>query len=265
MPKVFISHSWEDNDISRQIAKNIRRDGAEIWIDYSRIIGGDKLPEKIGEALKWCDTLVLIWSKSASESDWVKEEWTNAFSLKKRIIPCILDNTELPAILSSRLYINLQNFETGYRNLFKALEQKIIPIQELKKIGAIKEKESYLRPFITIIEKENKFVVKNIGKSPALFVKIEDVPIVKGEDQYLYYTFDEIDIIQAGEEKNVRIYKKDASRKKEVDYSFDLGALLSRSAVSTHNLSISYKDMNNQEFQMKGKWGKGGIVISQSH
>ena len=45
MPKVFISHSWIDNDISRKIAHDLKRDGAEIWIDYARISGGESLPE----------------------------------------------------------------------------------------------------------------------------------------------------------------------------------------------------------------------------
>ena len=30
MPKVFISHSWEDSEIAREIAANLKRDGAEI-------------------------------------------------------------------------------------------------------------------------------------------------------------------------------------------------------------------------------------------
>ncbi|MBD3339990.1 MAG: TIR domain-containing protein, partial [Candidatus Lokiarchaeota archaeon] len=52
MSKVFISHSWEDNEISRKIAENLKRDGAEIWIDYARIHGGDSLPARISEALE---------------------------------------------------------------------------------------------------------------------------------------------------------------------------------------------------------------------
>ena len=66
--KVFISHAWEDNEISRQLAEYLKRDGADIWIDYSKIHGGDSLPRRISEALDWCDTLILLWSKSAINS-----------------------------------------------------------------------------------------------------------------------------------------------------------------------------------------------------
>jgi len=80
MPKIFISHSWEDNDISRKLAEYLKRDGADIWIDYARISGGDSLPEIIGDAIEWCDIMVLVWSKSAASSYFVKLEWTCALT-----------------------------------------------------------------------------------------------------------------------------------------------------------------------------------------
>jgi formylglycine-generating enzyme required for sulfatase activity len=128
MAKVFISHSWNDNDISRRIAHDLRRDGAEIWIDYARIKAGDTLPERISNALEWCDTLVLVWSKSAAASYWVKKEWQSALTLQKEIIPCIIDDTPLPAILCSLVYIDFKDFNQGYKHLLEALEQ-VKPIQ----------------------------------------------------------------------------------------------------------------------------------------
>jgi len=130
MPKIFISHSWEDNDISRKLAEYLRRDGAEVWIDYARIEGGDSLPKIISDAIDWCDTLVLIWSKSAAASYWVGEEWTCAHVNKKRIIPCIIDNTKLPTILTSRLYLHFSNLERGYRELARTLKLSIKKIDQ---------------------------------------------------------------------------------------------------------------------------------------
>ena len=60
MPKIFISHSWEDNEVSKKLAEYLERDGAEVWIDYKRISGGDSLPVIIGDAIEWCDVVVLI-------------------------------------------------------------------------------------------------------------------------------------------------------------------------------------------------------------
>ena len=117
MPKIFISHSWKDNDISRKLAAELKRDGADIWIDYERIEGGHSLPEVIGEAIEKSDTLVLIWSHSAVDSYYVHLEWNCALNLKKRIIPCVLDGQKLPPILSAFLYHDFSSFKDGYVKL----------------------------------------------------------------------------------------------------------------------------------------------------
>ena len=125
MRKVFISHSWEDNEISRKLAEYLKRDGADIWIDYTRIHGGDSLPRRISEALEWCDTLILLWSKAAKESYYVNLEWENALDMRKIIIPCPLDETNRPAILRRCLFIDFKNFDSGYRQLAYALDLAI--------------------------------------------------------------------------------------------------------------------------------------------
>ena len=122
MAKVFISHSWNDNDISRRIAHELKRDGAEIWIDYARIKGGEALPLRISQALEWCDTLVLTWSKSAADSYYVNLEWQAALDMKKRIVICMLDDAQRPAILRGFLYIDFKNFSKGYEQLLRALD-----------------------------------------------------------------------------------------------------------------------------------------------
>ncbi len=136
MPKVFISHSWEDNAISRQIAEYLKRDGSEIGIDYARIKGGESLPRRISDALEWCDMLVLLWSASAKKSDWVNLEWENALALKKRIIPCILDGINVPGILSRCLYLDFRDPNVGYVELARTFKlsnhKKITPIFRTK-------------------------------------------------------------------------------------------------------------------------------------
>lgn len=121
MPKIFISHSWEDNEIARKLAEYLRRDGAEVWIDTSRICGGDSLPDAIGEGIEWCDSMVLMWSKSAKYSRYVTLERNCALNLNKRIIPCVIDKEKLPTIISHFLHIDFKNVEQGYSNLAKSI------------------------------------------------------------------------------------------------------------------------------------------------
>ena len=138
-PKVFISHSWEDNEISRKLADNLRRDGAEVWIDTSRIAGGESLPDAIGKGIEWCDILLLVWSKSAKDSYYVKLEWNCALDNRKRIIPCIIEDEKLPTILTPFLNINFRQFELGYYTLshdlglvIKKEEKKALPKETMK-------------------------------------------------------------------------------------------------------------------------------------
>jgi len=117
MPKIFISHVWEDNEISRKLAKQLRRDGAEVWIYYAQIEAGDFLPAAFSNAIEWCDIVILVWSKTASTAHCVQLEWQNALDLKKTIIICLLDDTRQSPMLRGCLFVNLNDFNSGYDNL----------------------------------------------------------------------------------------------------------------------------------------------------
>lgn len=122
MAKVFISHSWEDSEVSKNVAKQLKLDKVDIWIDFESIHGGDNLPIIIGRVIECCDTLILIWSKHAEKSYYVGLEWTCALNNEKRIISCILDDTKLPTILTGFLWLDFRDFEQGYKNLLKGLK-----------------------------------------------------------------------------------------------------------------------------------------------
>lgn len=121
-PRIFISHAWEDKTLVRKIEKAVAEAGAEVWVDHAGIRGGDNLPARISDALDWCNTLLLIWSKAAAGSRWVKLEWTNAIALEKLVIPCPLEKTVLPSILASTAYIDFSNRDRGLRDLLRALQ-----------------------------------------------------------------------------------------------------------------------------------------------
>ena len=108
--------------LQKKIAHELKRDGAEIWIDYARIKPGEGLPDRIGEALEWCDTLLLIWSKSAAESCYVKLEWHCALDMQKKIIPCIVDDTTRRPLRRSFLCIDFNKFSKGHEQLLRALD-----------------------------------------------------------------------------------------------------------------------------------------------
>lgn len=120
-PKIFISHSWEDNPFAYRLEADLKSAGADVWIDYNETRGGDNLPDRLGEALEWCDILLLVWSETAESSAWVKLEWSNAISLRKKIIPCKVGKNKLPVVLSCKVYIDFLDYESGLSQLLRAL------------------------------------------------------------------------------------------------------------------------------------------------
>jgi len=120
-PRVFISHAWEDKDLVRRLEKALSDAGAEVWVDHAGIRGGDNLPERINDALAWCNTLLLIWTNAAASSHWVKLEWTNAISLRKLIIPCPINGMPVPPILANTVYVDFSDEKKGVRELLQAL------------------------------------------------------------------------------------------------------------------------------------------------
>jgi hypothetical protein len=155
-PKIFISYSWKDKFFASQLESYLRSAGAEVWIDYSETLGGDNLPERINDALEWCDALLLIWSKDAESSKWVKLEWTNAIALEKKIIPCKLDKNKLPAIFANKIYIDFCEYELGSAQLLRSLmlnhHSKALLEQDAKitseKVALITREGYYVRAVI---------------------------------------------------------------------------------------------------------------------
>lgn len=121
-PKIFISYAGEDRFFVQQIEAGLKSAGAEVWIDYSDVRGGDVFPKRVSDALEWCDTFILIWTKTARDSRWVEREWTSAMNLNKDLIPCIFDKTELPGILSNTAYVDFQDSTQGLTKLLNGLE-----------------------------------------------------------------------------------------------------------------------------------------------
>ncbi len=119
--RIFISYARENHSLAHRLQANFQRDGFRVFVDFAKIKFGDSLPERINAGLKECDTLVLLWSKHAAESYYVKAEWEAAFHLRRRIITYVLDNTELPPLLSRSLYLIFSDYKTAYRKLRNAL------------------------------------------------------------------------------------------------------------------------------------------------
>src|SRR5215831_1037047 len=123
MPSVFLSYSRDDLQAIQRLERGLTANGVVVWRDQEQIYGGDKWPKRLGEAIVDHDVFLLAWSEHAARSYYVEFEWCTAIALKKRIIPCWLDDTPLPA--------SLRTFQgSDARQLSNAIEQMLPWIRE---------------------------------------------------------------------------------------------------------------------------------------
>lgn len=110
MEKVFISYSRKDIDFVRKLAGDLETAGYDVWWDITDLRGGDDWVRNIPEAIKASRYFIVVLSPNSIESEWVRKEYTQALSLRKKIIPIMLAACEVPFALNT---INFVNFSEG--------------------------------------------------------------------------------------------------------------------------------------------------------
>ncbi|MET9389569.1 toll/interleukin-1 receptor domain-containing protein [Streptomyces sp. NPDC006624] len=108
----FISHNHRDKPDVKPLAARLRLLGVDVWLDSWEIRPGDSIPGKVNEALSLVDTVMVFWSANSSTSAWVNTEWEVALSRRLRdnsvrVIPIILDDTPLPPLLETIMWVSL--------------------------------------------------------------------------------------------------------------------------------------------------------------
>jgi hypothetical protein len=103
--RAFISHNKEDKESARILATSLVEHGVDVWFDDWKLRPGDSIVGGIETGLRECDVFVLVWSKEASNSQWVGTEVRSYLRRRideksLRIIPIMLDNTPLPVLVA---------------------------------------------------------------------------------------------------------------------------------------------------------------------
>jgi TolB-like protein/tetratricopeptide (TPR) repeat protein len=93
-PSVFVSYAREDAKQARAIVDVLERAGYRVWWDVL-IEGGEAFSRKTEDALNGAKAVVVLWSKSALNSHWVRDEAGFARD-RKRLVPLSIDGTEPP-------------------------------------------------------------------------------------------------------------------------------------------------------------------------
>jgi TIR domain len=96
---IFISYSRSDGrDFAETFERRLEVEGIHAWRDLKDMGAGDIRPQVL-RAIEDANQLVLILSRRALESAWIKREWSHARLNGKRVNPVLAD----PALIRADL------------------------------------------------------------------------------------------------------------------------------------------------------------------
>lgn len=122
---VFISHATNDMEFSRALASDIMNLGYSVFLDDWSIDLGDNIINKINEGLDKASILIPIISKDFIGSVFCLDEWTSFYmryakTRKNSILPIIIDDSDIPALMSAIKYCRVLD-GYSYRNCLDQL------------------------------------------------------------------------------------------------------------------------------------------------
>ena len=94
MADIFVSHSHEDRDRIDPIVQQLHADGYEVWWDVE-LRGGAVYAKEIEAQIEKAKAVIVVWSASSMESNWVADEAELALRGNK-LVPILLDGDEAP-------------------------------------------------------------------------------------------------------------------------------------------------------------------------
>jgi len=142
---IFISYSHKDKRFVDELAANLVKHKARVWVDRWELKVGDSIVQRIQSAIQEADALIVILSQASVESEWCKKELTAGLVREleeKRVVvlPALLEDCEIPIFLKDKLYADFRrDFQDGLRTTLEAIASVTSDT-----LGQIKQPESYI-------------------------------------------------------------------------------------------------------------------------
>jgi len=121
---IFISHSSKDKELSNSLCQYLEERGLRCWIAPRNILIGKDYGQSIIEGIQSSKVMIIIFSKFANESSFVKSEVERAFHYKLHLLPfkidSILPEKKFELFLSSAHWLEATTNKPEYyfENLF---------------------------------------------------------------------------------------------------------------------------------------------------
>lgn len=123
---IFLSYSRTDREQVLPIIPALEQAGYSVWWD-GLLKGGDRFLQVTENALETCDVVLVMWTRTSVNSDWVRDEATRGRDCR-RLLSVSLDGTEPPLGFRQIQYVDLSGsgnaaLRSGFPRVLEALEQ----------------------------------------------------------------------------------------------------------------------------------------------
>jgi len=107
-PRVFVSGSYKQIELLRQIGEIAKQVGFDVWFAESQVAVGNRIVDVISRAIDQADCVVAVISEDTAKSSWVQFEIGRAWGAHKRILPIRIGNARVPSDLMGVMYLQIE-------------------------------------------------------------------------------------------------------------------------------------------------------------
>ena len=135
--KTFLSYSRANQDFALRLARELKAEGFNIWLDQLDIPPGARWDDELEKALETCEIFMVILTPASMGSKDVKDEIGYAIDTKKRILPVLLENATIPLRLRRFQHVDFigksydQGVESAIQLLQALMDEPTVPRVEL--------------------------------------------------------------------------------------------------------------------------------------
>lgn len=144
----FICYSRADSEFALKLNKDLKARGVDTFLDQINLKLGPSWDDQIEIALRSASSVLFLASPASVNSENVKDELDFALSLKKNIIPVMIEACQFPLRYRRKNYIDLSsNYREGLSRLIENLQNNAevnsdsdakSPVAEVKSLSSIK-------------------------------------------------------------------------------------------------------------------------------
>lgn len=110
LASVFLSYSWSDKPLARDLKAGLDAAGCRVWIDEGELRVGDSIVESVSAALDQVDFVVVLVSTASVGSDWCRKEVALAMTGEiarqgVTVLPLKVGAVIMPPTLKDKLHL----------------------------------------------------------------------------------------------------------------------------------------------------------------